>query len=156
MPTSNQATTRSHTTSTQCRFLHMAEKDFAKRRQQSLQASILEAVCLERLVQDIDERLVQSQRQHQWLHAHKSARCSRRISSPNPSCIGSGIMPASPHSWLRKSSSHTLLDVPNIYWPVPPGMRLPSEPSKSANHTQLPPVKRWHLIRSKYPACSNE
>ena len=40
----------------------MAEKDFAKRRQQSLQASILEAVRLEQLVQDIDEQLIQSQR----------------------------------------------------------------------------------------------
>ena len=46
----------------------MAGKDFAKRRQQSLQASILEAVHLEQLAQDIDERLIQSQRQRQWLH----------------------------------------------------------------------------------------
>ena len=49
----------------------MAEKDFSKRRQQSLQASILEAVCLELLVQDIDEQLIQSQRQRQRLNAHK-------------------------------------------------------------------------------------
>ena len=49
----------------------MAEKDFTKRRQQSLQASILEAVHLEQLVQDFDEQLIQSQRQHQWLHAYK-------------------------------------------------------------------------------------
>ena len=47
----------------------MAEKDFSKRRQQSLQASILEAVCLEPLVQDLDEQFIQSKRQHKRLHA---------------------------------------------------------------------------------------
>ena len=66
----------------------MAEKDFAKRRQQSLQASILEAVCL--------QQLVQSQRQRQWLHAHK--KCPPLETDLEPSSLA---------QWLRDNAGLT-------------------------------------------------
>ena len=59
--------------------LHLHDVDFyiwlrkISPKEVSLQASILEAIRLARLVQDIDEWLIQSKRQHHWKSAHHSS-----------------------------------------------------------------------------------